>query len=148
MKISKKSLSILIENFLKEEENEEKEISETDSFALPDEFSFFVKSPKGSFEVSSKRVNNKIELTVSHNDEVMSFQPKHVIAIAFFKMRELLGEESDANKKLFNQIGAFIKEIDANSKADDAMSVYKEKKNQYIRFIKQPLDDIKKIIDK
>ena len=148
MKISKKSLNILIENFLKEEENEEKETSETDNFVLPDEFSFFVKSPKGSFEVFSKRVNDKIELTVSHNDEVMPFQPKHVIAIAFFKMRELLGEENDANKKLFNQIGAFIKEIDANSKADDAMSVYKEKKNQYIRFIKQPLDDIKKIIDK
>ena len=50
MKISKKSLSILIENFLKEEEKEEKESSETNSFVLPDEFSFFVKSPKGSFE--------------------------------------------------------------------------------------------------
>ena len=128
MKISKKSLSILIENFLKEEEKEEKESSETNSFVLPDEFSFFVKSPKGSFEVFSKRVNGKIELTVSHNDEVMRFQPE--------------------NKKMFNQVGALIKEIDANSKAQDAMSVYKEKKNQYIRFIKQPLDDIKKIIDK
>ena len=148
MKISKKSLSILIENFLKEEEKEEKESSETNSFVLPDEFSFFVKSPKGSFEVFSKRVNGKIELTVSHNDEVMPFQPKHVVALAFFKMRELLGEESDENKKMFNQVGALIKEIDANSKAQDAMSVYKEKKNQYIRFIKQPLDDIKKIIDK
>ena len=78
----------------------------------------------------------------------MPFQPKHVVAIAFFKMRELLGEESDENKKMFNQVGALIKEIDANSKAQDAMSVYKEKKNQYIRFIKQPLDHIKKIIDK
>ena len=163
MKLTKMQLRTLIESIileeeeneeLEEEENEEAEAEENEEevegLVLPDTFSFAIKSPAGVFEVEVKKESGgKVSIKVTHNGEVMTtFGPSEVIALAFYKMEEILGDKTKENKILFNNLGALIKVIDVKEKAKDAMGILRNKREQRLRFIEPAIQRIKKFIQK
>ena len=176
MKISRKNLNILIEKFLREQEEmdssepeAESTENEKDNEPEPSEADPDQKEPRTDFEFSTVVTNEEgdpvpIDFkvaydkkgepvpTISSDDDrvnklIAKIKPIDYLSLAFEKMKELKGYEDEERKSMFNKIAFFLKDYDVSIETEDPREIFKVIM-KHLSYIKFSLHNIKKLLSK
>lgn len=174
MRIARKNLRILIENFLKEQE--EMDFSEPEAEAPEDSEPAEDDSPESEENKDEEPVQNEredfdftirfidipIDFNVKYNEEgkpiptissdddrvsklIAKIKPIDYLSLAFEKMKELKGYEDEERKSMFNKIALFLKDYDVSIETEDPMEIFKLKMKDR-PYIQFSLHNIKKLL--
>lgn len=139
MKIKRSELYLIIERYLREQdETAEDETTPVEDETTPVEdeaepFDFVIRILDVPLEFSVKFVNGKAVPKIDSDDSkanslISSMKPMDYLAIAYEKMKELVGFEDNERKKTFDNIGKFIKQYDISTVSETAVDIFNEKK--------------------